>query len=494
MSAGPAWLPGLGASFEPENRLSGMTVAGTPFSVPALSAADAATAADYARNAALAARRTHRIADVITAISRAALRLADPNDPTGARAVAALETSGGWPRQAAEDLLASNAAGWTEDSLTSLVRMELGDPALLDGPQSDPDHPGRRRQAIGPPALLLVLAGNVPGVAVTAVLRGLLVRSAVLCKLPQDEPDLVGLFARVLHEEDAALGATIAATWWPADQPGPAADEWTKRSGKVIVYGGADAVSGLRARTPPEIPLVEYGPRLGIACLGADVSDEELAALARDACAYDQAGCVSPRLVFLLGDFSGRSAESVADTETEDTNETGDSKDPVVTGDTDSIQNAVLERLAAALSAEATDSPGSPIREAEAVALRAARSRYQFSAEEGTRAFGADDLGWSLLYRNMPGTYSEGLPRTLWAYRATDMDDLRALGAVLEGRVQALGVAGLDPATIEALEQLAVEWGVSRVVPVGGMAWPPPDWRHDGRYQLLPLLRWTEFE
>jgi hypothetical protein len=26
------------------------------------------------------------------------------------------------------------------------------------------------------------------------------------------------------------------------------------------------------------------------------------------------------------------------------------------------------------------------------------------------------------------------------------------------------------------------------------MAWPPADWRHDGRMQLMPLLRWTDFE
>jgi len=259
MTLGPAWLPGLDSTRTPEVCHEGATVAGATFTVAALDGPDAAVVADVARSAALAARDTHGIADVVTAISRAALRLADPDDPIGSQAVTALRASGGWPLQVARDLLASSAIGWTEESLMSVVSSELGDPALLDGPQLDTGCPGRRRQAIGPPTLFLVLAGNVPGVAVTAVLRGLLVRSAVLCKLPQDEPDLVGLFARALHEEDPALAATIAATWWPANQPSPAADEWTKRSGKVIVYGRAETVRSLRARTPPEIPLVEYG-------------------------------------------------------------------------------------------------------------------------------------------------------------------------------------------------------------------------------------------
>lgn len=465
MTSGPEWLPGLKTRIEPEVCHEGLTAAGATFTVPVLDAEQAASVAGFARSAALAARRTHGIADVITAISRAGRRLADPSDPIGSRAVAALAASGGWAHHVAVELLGSNAAGWTEECLTSLVNNELGDPALLDGPQMDPVNSERRRQAAGPPALFLVVAGNVPGVAVTAVIRGLLVRSAVLCKFAQDEPDLVGLFARALAEEDPALAETVATTWWPADSSGPAADEWIKRCGKVIVYGGSDALSGLRARTPPEIPLVEYGPKLGVVCLGIGTTDVELAALARDVCAYDQAGCVSPRLVYLLGKSSDQGA----------------------------VQ-ALIERLATTLGTETARSPASPVRDGEAIAIRAARARYQFTTEDGAQAFGPEDLTWTVLYRDAPSAYTESLPRTLRMYRVAAASDLRALGSVLEGRVQAIGVAGLDAAERTLVEQLAVEWGVSRVVPAGQMAWPPPDWRHDGQFQLLPLLRWTEFE
>jgi hypothetical protein len=436
--------------------------------VPTLSATAAAAVADHVRTAALDARRTHRIADVILAASTAALRLADPGDPLGAATVAALGRSGGWSPQAARQLLDDNARGWTARCLASIVFSELEDPALLDAPQADPERPGRRRQAVGPPALLLVLAGNVPGIAVTAVIRGLLARSAVLCKVSRDEPDLVGLFARALAEADPALANTIAATWWPAGNPGPAATEWTKRCGKVIVYGGADAVRGIRAGTPPEIPLIEYGPRLGIACLGKTVSDGELAGLAADVCAYDQAGCVSPRLVYLLGDSSDKEPDAASD--------------------------STIERLAAALGAESAASPGVSLSDSEAVAIRAARARFQFAGDGVASALGADDLSWTVLYRSAPESYSESLPRTVWAYRVSGPDDLRRLGEVFEGRVQAVGVAGLQPADRQAIEELAVEWRASRVVRVGQMAWPPFDWRHDGRMQLMPLLNWTEFE
>ena len=465
MNDGPAWLPGHSGA---DSWVTGQTVVGASFTVPRLSGVEARAIADRTTRAALAARRTHRIADVILAASRAALRLADPDDTVGAAAVDALQLSGGWSRHSAQELLAQNAAGWTAMCLASIVSDELGNPALLDAPQDDPERPGRRRQAIGPPALLVILAGNVPGVSVTAVLRGLLVRSAVLCKVSRHEPDLVGLFARALAEEDEALGNTIAATWWPAEEFSPTAAEWTKRSGKVIVYGGSDAVRSIRARTPPETPLLEYGPRLGLVLLGPDVSDADLEGLARDVCAYDQAGCVSPRLVYLLGDPSAW--------------------DPLDGPD------APIRRLARALSDRVAASPGTRLTDAEAIAIRAARARYQFAGEDGSLALGAEDLSWTILCRDDVDSYSEVLPRTIWAYRIGAVDDLRELGPLLGGRVQAVGVAGIDATARREIEQLAVEWRVSRVSPVGEMAWPPFDWRHDGRLQLLPLLNWTDFE
>lgn len=472
---GPEWLPGLPEDFDPENRLDGQTAAGATFWVPQLTELEAVTVAERVREAALAARGTHRVADVVMAVASAAERLADPNDPIGAAAVEAVRCSTGSTRDVAAELLAHNAQGWTSPELSALVRAELGELAILDEPRPDPAQPGRRRRAAGPPVLHLVLAGNVPGVAVTAVIRGLLVRSGVLCKLPATEPWLVGLFARALHEEDAALAATLAATWWPVDAPGPVAHEWTKRSGKVVVYGGAEAVRSLRARTPPTIPLLEYGPRVGLVLLGPAVTDEELGGLARDTLAYDQAGCVSPRLVYLLGADAGAGADQ-------------DGSAP------NSPADPRLDRLATALGAEITRRGQVLTTDEEAVDIRAARARLQFGAEPGGRAMGPEDLGWTILHRTEAGAYSEPLPRVLWAYDVASVEELAELRGVLEGRVQALGIAGVDEPTRHAAERLAVELGVSRVTPPGEMAWPPADWRHDGRMQLMPLLRWTDFE
>ncbi|MDX1577393.1 MAG: acyl-CoA reductase [Gemmatimonadota bacterium] len=460
----PTWLPGLDEHFDPDRRHEGHTVVGTTFTAPALDDRAAGRVARAVRTAALAARTSRSTADVIQAVATAATRLAEPEDPYGRASIEALRRASGYGADEAAEVLRRQAEGWTTAALARLIDSELGDAGYLDG-AVHVGPLGRRRRAVGPPLIHLVLAGNVPGIAVTAVIRCLLVRSGVLCKLPAGEPWLVGLFARALHDADAELARSLAATWWPT--PDPAADAWTKQSGKVIVYGGEAAVRAYRASVPASTPLEVYGPRLGIVLLGSAVTDAELSGLARDAFAYDQAGCVSPRLVYVL---SGSSRE-----------------------DAQPWVEDLLNRLAGALSNQARVSALGPLTDGEAVAIREARSRLQFD-REGGQVRGPVDLGWTILYRARLGTYSEALPRVLWAYRASGVEELGSLPGVLEGRVQAMGIAGLEPAAESRAEELAVELGVSRLTGPGEMAWPPPDWRQDGRMQLLPLVRWTDFE
>ena len=460
----PAWLPGLDEHFVAHRRHEGHTVVGAPFLTPALDDRAADRVARTVRKAALAARTGRSTAEVIQAVATAAARLAEPDDTYGRAAIEAVRRASGCGANEAADVLRQQARGWTAAALARLIDSELGDAGYLDGAvQVGPL--GRRRRAVGPPVIHLVLAGNVPGIAVTAVIRCLLVRSGVLCKLPSGEPWLVGLFARALHDVDAELARSLAATWWPT--PDPAAAAWTKHSGKVIVYGGEAAVRAYRTSVPPSTPLEVYGPRLGIVLLGSTVTDAELSGLARDTFAYDQAGCVSPRLVYVLGDSTD--------------------------GDVEPWTQDLLDRLAVALSDQASTSGPVRLTDREAVAIREARSRLQFDPDEG-EVRGPDDLSWTVLYRPRPGTYSEALPRVLWTYAAEGVEELGSLRSVLEGRVQAMAIAGLEPAVESRAEELAVELGVSRVTRPGEMAWPPPDWRHDGRMQLLPLVRWTDFE
>lgn len=438
----------------------GATAAGLRFRSPRLTPSGAARIADRVRGAALAARRERSLAQVVGAVAGAAARLAESASSSDGGAAGPLAAEMGWPRPLARETLLEMGRIWTEESLWDLLRAELPDPEVLEGFR--PAGAGRRRRAAGPPLLFQVMAGNVPGGAVTGVMRALLCRSGVLVKLPEDEPGLVVLFASRLAELDPMLGSCVAATWWPAGREVPPWEEWTARAGMLVVYGGEEATAGVRRRARGHQQVVSYGPKLGVAVLltGADAG-AAASALARDVCAYEQMGCVSPRLVFVEGD-----------------------------------PEAFAEALGAALAEETERIPRPTPRLEEAVAIRELRAEVEFRgfADGRSRVIGsAGGLSWTVLLDHQPVLEVDPLPRVVRLSGFESVPELREILRPLEGRIQAIGYAG-DEDRVSALAEAAVDLGVSRVAPLGSVAWPPADWRHDGRFQLLTLLEWTDWE
>ena len=61
-------------------------------------------------------------------------------------------------------------------------------------------------------------------------------------------------------------------------------------------------VEAVRASLPADTDLVSYGPKTGVAVVLPEASAGAARELARDICAYDQQGCVSPRLVYVVGE------------------------------------------------------------------------------------------------------------------------------------------------------------------------------------------------
>jgi acyl-CoA reductase-like NAD-dependent aldehyde dehydrogenase len=460
------WLPGYspGSARDGEDDWTGESPYAGPegpvVRAPRLSDEQSSEIAGTVRAAAQRARVERSHAQVVRSVSRAAVRLADPADRIGREAQELLGAWLGWSDPVLRESLEGMARDWTEESLHRLVAAELRDPRLLSGFVADDRMPGRRRMATGPPLVLQVHAGNVPGVQVGSAILSLIARSGVLAKSGSDEPWLLPLFARALAEEDPLLGNCLAVTWWPGDSSPPTFARWAKESGKVVVYGGDTAVRAVRERAPADTEVIVYGPRTGVAVLLPDAPQEAARLLARDALAYEQRGCVSPRLVYVVG----------------------------------SKPLEVARDIARALH-EASERRGRPpISDGEAVQLRNVRAAWEFQgiAHGDAVALGPADLSWTVLARETPGIEAMALPRALWVYGVRDLAGLRSVLQPLTGRIQGLGYAG--HAGEEELAALATELGVSRVCPVGRMAWPPPDWRQEGRHRLLPLLIWTEWE
>jgi hypothetical protein len=185
------------------------------------------------------------------------------------------------------------------------------------------------------------------------------------------------------------------------------------------------------------------------------------AGLARDVCAYEQQGCVSPRIVYVIGD-------------------------PL----------PFAERLAEALATETERLPPPDPDAGTATAIRSARSELEFRGYARSGAVSVlgstDELAWTVLVHDQPTTETETLPRVVSVCGLSSVQELAGPLQILEGRIQSIGFCGSHD--LEALADLAATLGVSRVAPFGRIAWPPPDWRHDGKHQLLPLLQWTDWE
>jgi hypothetical protein len=436
------------------------TASGHQVRAPRLSDRQASLVAESVRVAALQARSVRTYPEVLRAISSAALRLSDPSDRVGREAELLLSGELGWSSEAAREALAGMSREWTEHALGALVESEIGNSSLLEHFVPDPTRTDRLRIAVGPPLLFQVHAGNVPGVPVTGAILALLARSGVLAKTAAEEPGLLPLFARALAELDPLLASSVAVTWWPGEDSPPAFARWSKEAGKVFVYGGDSTVRAVRRQIPPEVELIVYGPRVGLAVFLPDAPVEAAALLARDVCAYEQRGCVSPRIAFVIG------------------------SDPLV----------ISDLVAAGMEAEAARVPPAAVTEAEAVALRSARAECEFAGldDGSTRVSGPSDLSWTVLAHRDPGVDSVALPRAVWVYGISSIESLETLLGPFEGRIQSLGYAGHEGEG--DLARLAVRLGASRICALGEMAWPPPDWRHEGRHRLLPLLTWTDWE
>jgi acyl-CoA reductase LuxC len=352
------------------------------------------------------------------------------------------------------------AADWRAQPLRELLRAELGDPRVLDGFRPAPRGHGKTR-AMGPRLAAHVFSGNVPGVAVTSIVRSLLVKAATLGKTAVGEPLLPALFARAVAEEDAELGACIAVTYWHGgdEEMEKAALE---HADAVIVYGGRDAVASVRARTPPAARFLAYGPRLSFGAVGRDALTEETArAAALDASTFDQQGCVSPH-VFYAEEGGGVTPREWA------------------------------ALLAKEMEAVERELPRGRLSPSESSAIRQLRGQAEFAPDAELHA-SAEGTAWTVVYDPDPAFEASCLNRVV---RVKPVAELARIPDLVRPYAHVLQTAGVSASPDHAapLAEALAGLGASRIAPIGQMAWPPPWWHHDGRPPLRSLVRWCDWE
>ena len=416
-----------------------------------------------ARKRELVGRGVH---EVVKVIDRVAARFLDPADPLHREAMELLPLSSGLSVPMARLVLEGMARDWTEGRLRSLLAIELGDPRVLDDLR--PARGGGATRAIGYPLTLHIAAGTVPGVSVTSLIRGLLVKSAVLLKPGLGDIVLPVLFARALEREDSGIGSALAVLYWPGGS-GDIEDPLLSNADLVIAYGSDDTIQSWRTRMPATTPLVAYPHRVGFAMIGREKLTAEgvealSAEMARAVATFDQRGCVSPHLVYV---------------------EEGGAVSP----------EAWAGHLVAAFDLLEGELPmGTPTaKEASAVHQLRGAAEIEAAAGRGVKVHSGAGLSWTVIYDPDPAFEASCLGRTL---RVKPVKELAAVPRLVAPVARHLQSVGMEVATGRraALAAPLFELGVTRAASLRTLPWPPPWWHHDGSGPLRVLLRWSDLE
>jgi hypothetical protein len=456
-------LPGL----DPGDTSGWLTLErdGLEFRFPRLNAGGLArmsTRLRAARERALASRSPGSIAKTLAA---AATRLqAESRD---GELDAAVSIMSGYSTTMVRHVLDRMACDWDEAALMRLLDAELDGGRALEGFHTQPGRSVRSR-AFGPALTLHIFAGNVPGVAVTALIRSLLVRSSVLGKMASGEPVLAAAFARAVAAIDPGLGACMAVTYWPSEDADPTRAAMG-RADAIVVYGGANAARSVREQAPVHTRIIEHGPRFSIGVVSRTALDggahaEGLAReIALSVATFDQQGCVSPHAIWVEEGGSIRSRD-------------------------------LAEGIARELSVLAVELPAGPRSAGEAASVHDARARAEFRAGSGaTEVWAASDTGWTVIHEGSGAFEPSPLSRTIRVLATADLEAVPDLIAGHRALLQTVAIAA-DTATIAALAQRFAAAGATRITTFERMPWPPMDGHHDGRGPLSELVRWVDLE
>ncbi len=321
-----------------------------------------------------------------------------------------------------------------------------------------------------PERTVIFAGGAIPQPGLQSLVGALMISGRVLIRPSRLDPFLIPEFVETLARVQAAgAGSSAGVAQIPSLRESVACASWdranpelTRRivgaADSMVIYGEAKTVAELSAFRRPDADGFIYGPRISFAVLDATSTLEdsilELAMndFADDVAAFDQRGCLSPQVLYVLGPG-------------------------------DENASRILGALARSLDRSAENGGFTPNLPASAAgAIQSLRATYAMDPEKKRRVIGTDALpGWTILVdeanpelRPLPGYQT---------IRIVPLPSWEALIPVLitwTGQLQCMGI-GPDTACIpESINDELENLGLSRACPLGRMQAPPLQWTHDG--------------
>ena len=311
------------------------------------------------------------------------------------------------------------------------------------------------------------VAGNVPVLGLLSLVQGLLCKNVNLVKVSRRRPGMLphllaalsqATYTNARGETHSGRTLTDATAVVYADREDQAAAEELSRLADVrVAWGGRKAVEAI-VNLPRRYGTedIVFGPKLSFAVVAAerlaehDAARRTAAAIAADACAFDQQGCNSPHTVFV--ERGGRVAPA-----------------------------EFARLLGEAMEIQCRRAPLEEVAPAEAMNALAVRTEYAMRGD----AHHSRDIQWAVVYSEEDKGLAE--PCYLRTLFVRPVDDVFEVAAFCSSRTQTAGLA-VDDRRLALADALTAR-GVERCPAVGAMRIYDAPW--DGLFALDRLVRWV---
>lgn len=343
-----------------------------------------------------------------------------------------VSTGASWIDHAArENLLHPQSLGiWLEGWLNSLTPSSMQ--RLVD---STSRKFGGRVTTLAP--------GNVPVVAAECVVVGLLAGVHHRVALSTRASGVATRLLNVLSNLAPKLAERVELRLWR--ELGESERQNWLTEPRIVVYGSADTVEWVAARSSASSVLVPHGPNIAVGVALGDADRAWIRGFSDDLSTYDQRGCRSPHVLLLAG--------------------------------CQQIPDRVVRELGDALSAIAEGTPLGPRSEAETA------SRFLDSITSKALGTVTERDGWCITTEAHPRALrASPLGRTIRVVAVGEVDQIPALLETLPAPVGLIVTpSGALPDGLELAQTVEVD-------SMGRAQKPAFDRLHDGRHRLDELL------
>ncbi len=341
---------------------------------------------------------------------------------------------------------------WTGESLERLHYDEIGATRFNSS-----------LRATGAEYTAVLLAGSIPMPSVLSILLPLAVGSPVLCKPASRDLATPSIVHDALRGVDPLLADCVAIA--PFDAQDEEASRAFFSAPCVCATGSDETIAAVEGRLDAGQRRLLYRHRVSIAVVDlSGVTRDEVAHLALDVALWDQLGCLSPIVFYLVGGTTGDD-EAFA---TALSNELARLEERLPRGEIDAAAAALITN-----------------ERADAEMRAALDQRVVVHESEGTQ--------WTVVLEQSAHVRPAPLHRFIRLVSLRDRGALREALANLVPHLAGVALAGFGESRAEVVD-LALRHGASRVCRAGDLQAPPIDWKRDNQPLLLGLTTLANVE